>query len=246
MIHDTTLMMVTFNRLTLTKRMLDGLYKTTHRPFNFVIVDNGSTDGTVDFLKDLQKSKNITLIFNDENKGIAIGRNQALKQSVDWKSKWHVAIDNDVEMPDGWLNECIDIMSANPKLGMFGVNMEHVEYPIVTENGKTFQLKPQGNLGTACCIYPSAVQKMVGYYNIDYAKYSMEDSDMGMRIRALSMKAGFITRMGNHFGGESENDSGNYREWKTKLHKEQEPKFKENCRAYFNGKKSLYIPYRIK
>ena len=46
------LLMVTYNRLELTKQTLDSIFKNTKTPFELVIVDNASTDGTVEFLKD--------------------------------------------------------------------------------------------------------------------------------------------------------------------------------------------------
>ena len=247
---DTTLMMVTYNRLDLTKRMLESLEKTTRRPFNFVIVDNGSSDGTADFLNQFTiqlfgscESKVISL--NEKNKGIAIGRNQTMKMADEHfpDTKWYCTIDNDVEVPEGWLQECIEILEANPKYGMIGVNMERKQYPIVTENEKTFQCKPQGNLGTACMVFPKSVHKMLGFFNTEYGKYGEEDADWGMRARVVGYKLGYIERMGNHFG-EGENDVGEYREYKTACHKRNLSKFNANCRAYVNRQKSIYISYK--
>lgn len=245
---DVTLMMVTFNRLNLTKRMLNSLVSSTKRPFNFVIIDNNSEDGTLAYVSAfLKEHKEIpsVILSNSENKGIAIARNQALKLVDDKFSdtKWYSTLDNDVEMPTGWLSNCIEIMEANPKYGMIGVNMEGKPYPIVTENGKTFQKKPAGNLGTACTVFPKNVHRMLGFFNTEYGKYGEEDADWGMRARVVGYQLGYIEQMGTHFG-EGENDVGEYREYKTACHKQNLAKFNTNCRAYALRQKAIYIPYK--
>ena len=90
MTADTTLMMVTYNRLELTRETLEGLWsmdpiKNPGRPYNLVIVDNGSTDGTIDYLRSLGEQDylegvNLEITYLPENKGIAIGRNDEKKQ----------------------------------------------------------------------------------------------------------------------------------------------------------------------
>lgn len=248
--EEATIMMVTYNRLELTKRMLDSLFQKTKYPFNIVIIDNGSTDGTVEFLTDyFENSKadvvTATLFFNSKNKGIAVGRNQAMKIADENfpNTKWYCTIDNDVELPDGWLTECIDIMSKNPNYGMIGVNMEGKPYPLVTKNGKTFQNKPAGNLGTACMVFPKSIHQMLGFFNTEYGLYGEEDADWGMRGRVLGISMGYVKEMGNHFGV-GENDQGEYREWKTEKHSENLTQFNQNCAAYSSKRKQLYIPYK--
>jgi len=247
---DTALMMVTYNQLDLTKRMLSNLFKTTKRPFNMVIVDNGSKDGTIDYLMNEvlpeAKSEHGVQLYikpNDENKGIAIARNQCLKIADELDPKWYGTIDNDVEVPEGWLNECVDVIKRNPKYGMIGVNMERKQFPVVTANGVMFQHKPQGNLGTACMVFPKAVHKMLGFFNTEYGKYGEEDADWGMRARVVGYQLGYIERMGEHFG-EGENDQGEYREYKTACHKSNLAKFNANCRAYAQRAKPIHIPYK--
>lgn len=249
MVESITLMMVTYNRLELTKRTINNLFKVTNVPFNFVIVDNGSEDGTVDYLTDIlpsaKSNNNVDIYISpfSENKGIAIGRNKALKLADDLKTDWYCTIDNDVEVPDGWLTSCIDILRAVPKYGMVGVNMEGKPYPEVTEKGHTFQNKPQGNLGTACMVFPKNVHKMLGFFSTEYGKYGEEDADLGLRARVVGYKLGYIKEMGNHFGV-GDLDAGEYREWKTACHNKNLTKFNANCRAYYNKQKPIYIPFK--
>lgn len=242
-----SIMMVTYNRIDLTKQTINCLVNAAkYTPTNLIIVDNGSSDGTVEYLNSLNKNifNDIHINFEQKNKGIAIGRNIALKIAIEkYKSNWFATIDNDVIVPYGWDIECINIIQSNPEYAAIGVNMENTQYPIVVLNNKTFQKKSQGNLGTACMIFSDKIQKMLGYFNTEYNKYGMEDSDFGMRIRVLGLQLGYIKEMGKHIG-EGENDVGEYREFKNKHHKENLQKFYENTRLYMAKKKSIYIPYK--
>jgi len=254
---DTVLMMVTYNRLELTKKTLDLLMRSTKRTFSLVIVDNGSSDGTPGYLKKFQLAcsmigsggrfrepvNDVHLILLEENKGIAIGRNLALKKADELKPTFYCTIDNDVQLPDGWLEDSIKILEANKDYGGIGVNFEPKPYSLVTKNGCTFQNKPAGNLGTACMVFRKQLHQMIGFFNTEYNKYGLEDSDWGMRARVAGFKLGYVEKMGIHLG-EDNNELNEYRKFKTQQHDELVDVFKKNCGLYVNRLKPIYIPFR--
>lgn len=241
-------MIVTYNRLELTKQTLNSIFENTDHPFNLIFVDNASKDDTINYLYKFCGDKLTECGFfkgfkiqkNDQNMGIAVGRNQALLLAED---EWLVTLDNDVSVPPGWLTESIDILTKNPKYGMIGVNMENVSYPLVTINGKEFQHKPKGNLGTACIVFPRSFHKLLGFFNTEYTNYAHEDADMGMRARLVGYQLGYIKQAGKHLG-EGEVDKGEYRAFKDTHFKANLKKFNENCAAYSNGRKPLYISFK--
>jgi GT2 family glycosyltransferase len=236
-----SLMMVTYNRLELTKITIENIKKrTSELDYNFIIVDNGSTDGTVEYLKEL--GSGYDLILNIENQGIGIGRNQSLKRADELGTDWYVTIDNDIDVPDGWLSDAINILKANQNYGAIGVNMEGNPYPIVNLNGCIFQNKPQGNLGTACMVFRKQLHEKIGYFKV-YNKYGLEDSDFGMRARVAGFKLGYILGMGTHLGC-GENDVGEYREWKTYQHDSKVKEFRINCGLYMNKLLPIYVDYK--
>lgn len=242
-----SIMLATFNRLPLTKRMLASLFENTHTPYRLIIVDNGSTDGTSEWLKALvppNGCQSLDILFNEENRGIAIARNQALKIADKYESQWYTTIDNDVDVPKNSIAECIDIIQSNPNF-IIGVNMEGTPYPLITLNGKTFQIKPAGNAGTAFMVFNRSLHEKVGFFFTDFPekRYAHEDADMGFRARLAGFQIGYLKEMGNHFGGEKENDSGEYREMKNKCSKENLATFRKNCALYASKQKPLYIPF---
>jgi len=250
-----SIMIVTYNRLELTKKTLDNIFKTTKYPYNIIFVDNGSIDGTVEYLdktlyqktEHFESFRDYAIISNKDNLGIAIGRNQCLREAVrKYDDDWLVTFDNDVAVPDGWLTEAIDILKLNPQYASIGVNFEDKTFPIIKLNGKEFQHKNQGNLGTACMVFNKSLHKMLGYFNhTDYGKYGEEDADWGMRTRVIGFQLGYIKENGKHLGSGSY-DTGPYRKFKTDSHKKNLLKFNQNCRDYTRRVKPLYIKFNEK
>jgi GT2 family glycosyltransferase len=246
-----SLMFCTYNRLDLTKRMMVSLLRTTTVPFRLIIIDNGSSDETPDWLSmGIHSLLNETVLCqsydyrrNSQNLGIASGRNQALQIADQYKDPWLCTLDNDVEMPMGWLGECVEIMGAIPRF-MIGVNMEGVSYPLITQNGKTFQYKAAGNLGTACMVFGRELFEKIGYFTTDYQFYAHEDANYGFRARLTGHRLGYIKENGIHLGSD-ELDKGAYREFKNKWGDENRPKFFQDCYDYSGGRKSIYIPFSI-
>lgn len=240
------IMMVTYNRLDLTRKTLMSLLETTDQPFNLILVDNSSSDESVEFLKDFCLSHsmnkyfyNYKIIINDENKGIAYARNQCLSASTE---KWLVTLDNDVTLPFGWLWQCINILEENKDFGAIGVNFENVNYPLIKRGDKEFQEKVQGNLGQACTVFNRNLHKMLGFFdNLKF--YAHEDSLWGCRIRKIGLKLGYLKENGIHLG-EGPNDIGNYREFKNKYGIENLPIHHRLYQEYMSGKKSVYVDFK--
>jgi GT2 family glycosyltransferase len=248
MTNITSIMFVTYNRLNFTKRMLDSFFKNTTSPYHLIIVDNGSTDGTQEYFSDVRNMarntphcQGLELQLNKKNMGIAAGRNQGLRLAAQFGDEYLSTLDNDIELPPHWLKECIDIIQVNPKFAI-GLNMEGTPYPLVSLNGKTFQLKSMGNLGTACTVFNKSLHQTIGYFTTDYGLYGEEDADFFFRARMLDYQMGYLAQMGLHFGEGSE-DIGPYREFKTKCHADNLAKFQRNCALYMSLRKSYFIPF---
>lgn len=111
---------LTYDRLKLTKECLPTLYSTAGYKFDHFIVDNGSKDGTVSYLKTLKNPNGeIKLILNDDNKGISIASNQALDLIQKEDYQIIVKVDNDAYFKNkGWLKRMVDIWKSNHRLAL--------------------------------------------------------------------------------------------------------------------------------
>lgn len=84
------------------KRCLESVLKTDYPNFSVVVVDNGSTDGSVEFIK--QNFQNVKIISHRKNLGFAAGYNQALKLT---NAPYFSLLNNDVEVTPNWLRELV-------------------------------------------------------------------------------------------------------------------------------------------
>lgn len=109
---------LTYDRLEYTKACFESLYKTAGYEFTHVIVDNGSTDGTKEWLiKQSLEKDNLIVIRNPENRGISIASNQALDIMKNYDII--VKVDNDcLFTTDGWLSEMVNIWKSNHKIAL--------------------------------------------------------------------------------------------------------------------------------
>ena len=77
-----SIIILSWNKLRFTKRCLKFLEKNTNYPnWEVIIVDNGSEDGTPDFLKELSETEGnkYKIILNSFNVGYAAGVNQGIR-----------------------------------------------------------------------------------------------------------------------------------------------------------------------
>ena len=68
-------MIVTHNQLEYTRQCLDSIRRLTDEPYELIVVDNGSTDGTVEYLRAFP---DVRLIANDTNRGFPAAVNQGI------------------------------------------------------------------------------------------------------------------------------------------------------------------------
>lgn len=82
--------------------------------YTIVVADNGSTDGSVEFVK--EKYPGITLIVLDRNYGFTGGYDRAISQLEGFD--YVLLLNSDIEVPRGWLAPLAAFMEANPDCGV--------------------------------------------------------------------------------------------------------------------------------
>ena len=85
---------------------------------NLVVVDNGSTDDSVQKLKSLtKKHKNYKLITNKVNLGYAGGNNVGIEYALTQGADWVLVLNNDVRVDKNLLVEFLKVAQKYPKIG---------------------------------------------------------------------------------------------------------------------------------
>jgi GT2 family glycosyltransferase len=103
------------NQYSYTRNLLEEIYRHTDLPFHIYIIDNNSTDETVDLHKIY--TRNITVLRNRLNRGWRGGINQGIQLG---NNPNVVFTSNDVEVSKGWLSNMIAFLDTHPRIGAVG------------------------------------------------------------------------------------------------------------------------------
>jgi glycosyltransferase involved in cell wall biosynthesis len=126
----------TFNRVEYTIQVISSIYTHILYPHSIIVIDNCSTDGTVDYLNFCKQHGFIDfLVLNNENKGIAEPKNQGLEiVKSEFETKYMIFSDNDIVPPfirekGCTLEHIVTIMDNNLNIGMCGVDLDRANSP---------------------------------------------------------------------------------------------------------------------
>jgi len=116
----TSIIIVNWNGFKYLKNALNSIYRhNTSIPFELIIVDNGSNDGSVQYIQNFKKNRpEIKLICNTENKGFSIANNQGIRIAT---GKYILLLNNDILVKgNNWLEPMINFLENNPLAGIVG------------------------------------------------------------------------------------------------------------------------------
>lgn len=112
-----SIIIVTHNKIEYVQPLVQGIFDSTHVPFEIIVVDNGSTEQNVmDYLIPMSKEhENFRYMNLNENQGFAKGYNAGVKMA---KGEWIVVQNNDTLVTDYWLTKMINHLKENPEYAL--------------------------------------------------------------------------------------------------------------------------------
>lgn len=196
------IVIVNWNKKEMTRECLKSLNLTAYPNFKTLLVDNGSTDGSIEYLKKLNINSNIEFISLDKNYGYTIGTNIGWRHALrEYNADYICVMDNDViTIQEEWLDRIIDELEKSPEHGIgsgkhlfedgklqspyIGTDPEDHYVP---DTGKyDFVREVEGFCGPAMVIKKSTIEK-IGYYDENYF-YGPNDIDYCNRARKAGIK----------------------------------------------------------
>jgi len=113
---------LTWNRLDYSKYCFSTLFERAGVPFDFYVVDNGSTDGTVEWLRYNEQAGRIKkLICKEKNEGIGAAFLSIIPEIEKDGWDWMVSVDNDIEvMSNGIIKEMVEFSRYTKGKFFFG------------------------------------------------------------------------------------------------------------------------------
>ena len=195
----------TYNRVELLKRSIDSVINQTIKPFEIIIVDDGSNDGTEAMVK---KNYDSLKLIKQKNKGVSAARNSGIKAS---SGEWICFLDSDDEWKNNKLEKQITAVAKNSAYKFFHSN------EIWIKNGKRINQKKKhkkygGDIFKKCLdmcrISPSAVLidknifEEIGFFNENLVV--CEDYELWLRIcdkyEVFFIDEPLIIKYGGHQG----------------------------------------------
>ena len=174
----------TLNRINTLQRALDSVINQTYKPAEIIVVDNGSSDGTLKFLR--EQYPKIT-ILTEKKIGVSSARNKGIKKSI---NQWIALLDSD----DAWHPRKLEIQTSMLDSALKEYNLIHTDEVWFRNNKHINQMKKHKKQGgyiferclSLCCISPSSVLfkknilDKVGLF--DESLPVCEDYDMWLKI----------------------------------------------------------------
>lgn len=113
------ILMITWDRLEYTKKAIKAIKENTHHPYILWTWDNGSKDGTVEYLNSI-KSDNIFVNLKDTNYGLVPPMNAFFDKFKN--NKYVSKVDNDTVVSPYWLTKLKKVMDNLP---LFVIQADH-------------------------------------------------------------------------------------------------------------------------
>ena len=197
-----------FNKLLLLKECLYHLDSQSHKNFDILIVDNGSSDGSAEYIYDLSsKYDNYHSILLSENMGFAYAVNRGFEFSIKNNYDYSILLNNDAYVEDDFVRELVYSIGAGRKiLAVSAMMINYHNKDLVDSYGDYYTVLGwsfQGHIGekveninynescfSACggaAIYRNSILKEVGFLDENFFAY-LEDIDLSYRAKLMGYK----------------------------------------------------------
>ena len=205
---NVSVIIVNWNGEQFLNQCLSALMNQTVRPHEIILVDNASSDGSVDIVR---RFSCVRLIAFDQNTGFARGSNLAIKEASA-ESEWIALINSDAFAEPHWLEKLIAATQHNPEFDVFASKLLNARNTSLLDgagdayhvSGKVWRLgKDVPALEAAdseCEVFsPCAAAALyrkeafvdANGFDEDYFCY-VEDVDLGFRLRLLGYRCLFV------------------------------------------------------
>jgi len=194
---------VNWNRRDLLRACLRSLtaQRTSH-PFDVVVVDNGSDDGSPEMVQREfgDGPLRVRLLRNSANVGFCAGNNQGFAAS---NGEFVALLNNDAEADAGWLDALASVFESRPDVGMVASKIlvhedprridkvGHLIYLDGQNRGRGTGEIDQGQYGRVeevlwpdgcAAMYRRALLEQLGGFDEDFFAYA-DDAELGLRAR---------------------------------------------------------------
>ena len=177
--RQVTIIILTWNGIEYTKKCLKTLHDNLNYPSaQVIVVDNGSTDGTVEYLRSIDW---ITPVFNKQNLGFVRANNMGIEMASPESDI--ILVNNDIEIHDPhWIEKLQTTGYEDEKIGIVGCRIR----------------RPDGSLQHAGTYMPNFTYRgyQIGGREKDINQYSIDRDVEGVVFACVYIKSSIIQKIG--------------------------------------------------
>ena len=186
-----SVVMSVFNDEKFLKSSIDSILNQSYNNFEFIIIDDGSTDSTLSIIKDYAKVDKRIVFVSKKNSGITKSLNLGLKMS---KGKYIARIDGDDISHSLRFEKQIDLFKKESQTALIGTNCILIDENELQIGGKKYNYptnynKIKSNLLSGNSIFPhssmmfkKSIIKNFGFYD----EYFKKTQDYNLLLNLLS------------------------------------------------------------
>jgi len=193
-----SIILVTWNSATYLPHCLESLSLQTFKDFEVIVVDNGSTDGTLDDLESRWSEVTMQVLRLGENKGFAAANNLGARLA---RGQWLALLNPDAFPAPEWLEQLLHAAESHPQACFASRQVQAGAPHLLDGEGDAYhvsgltwrrgyglpvcekaELEEVFSPCAAAALYPCQAFLEVGGFDEEYFAYQ-EDVDLGFRLR---------------------------------------------------------------
>lgn len=219
------IILVNFNGMAYLPACLDSIFKSEYPFFTVIVVDNCSTDGSVDWIK--KNYPGIVLIENRKNKGFGSANSQGIERG---DAPYFALLNNDTIVDKNWLNPLVETLKADADCGAVCSKLVFMDSPkLINAAGGGMNIvgygydhdmftpvdQSSGDVKNvffptaAACLFRRRTFDAAGGFDPAFFMYH-EDVDLGWRLNLMGSCVKYVPGSVVHhaFGGTTMNSGG--------------------------------------
>jgi GT2 family glycosyltransferase len=195
------IIILNYNGADVIKKCLASVLKVDYPDFEVVVVDNDSTDGSLEIAK--ANFSKAHFIKNEANLGFAAGNNIGIRFALERMADYVLLLNNDTEVEKDFLTKLVSVAEADEKIGIAspvifsganrqiwysGGGIRWLKMKTSHANNASIAESYETDFITGCAmLVKAAVFKGIGLLDEDYFLY-WEDADFSLRAKRAGFK----------------------------------------------------------
>jgi len=206
-----SVIVINYNGGDLTNNCLGALETQSFKDFEIILVDNGSTDNSLEGIRNFLEKRHLTqplkIISLDVNLGFSGGNLAGIDKA---EAEYIALLNNDTEPDRSWLGNLVKAMEANPDIGICASKMIVHGTDVIDSAGDGFSTLLKGfkrgegedkgkynreELVFGACagaaLYRRKMLEEIGFFDKDFFLIQ-EDTDLNLRAQLAGWKVMFV------------------------------------------------------